>query len=103
MPEIEADEAGRSRLFHRTWARAIMAEAAELRSTKAHELGAEAVQRVELLRLRFEENRPIREIARLWNVDPAKLHHAYALARQEFKAALLEVVAFHQPGSKLEV
>jgi hypothetical protein len=58
---------------------------------------------VELLRLRFEENRPIREIARLWNIDPAKLHHAYAMARQEYKAALLEVVAFHRPGSPREL
>jgi RNA polymerase sigma-70 factor (ECF subfamily) len=103
MPEIAADEAGQSRLFDRTWARAIMAEAAALQRTRAQEQGAEAVQRVELLRLRFEENRPIREIARLWNTDPAKLHHAYALARQEFKQALLEIVAFHQPGNKIEV
>jgi hypothetical protein len=33
----------------------------------------------------------------------AELHHAYALARQEFKAALLAVVAFHLPGSPTEV
>ena len=33
----------------------------------------------------------------------ARLHHAYALARQEFKTALLEVVAFHSPGSPAEV
>jgi RNA polymerase sigma-70 factor (ECF subfamily) len=103
IPEIEADEASQSRLFDRTWARAIMAEAAALQSTKAQELGAEALRRVELLRLRFEENRPIREIARLQDIDPAKLHHAYALARQEFKEALLEVVAFHQPGSPREI
>ena len=63
----------------------------------------EAVQRVELLRLRFEESLPIRTIAERWGVDPARLHHAYALARQEFRAALLEVVAFHQPGSPAEV
>ena len=31
------------------------------------------------------------------------LHHAYALARREFRAALLEVVAFHQPGSPMEI
>ena len=80
-----------------------MAEAAALQSTKAQERGPEAVHRVELLRLRFEENRPIREIARLWDTDPVKLHHAYALARQEFKAALLEIVAFHQPGSPQEL
>jgi hypothetical protein len=80
-----------------------MAEAAALQSTKAHERGPDAVQRVELLRLRFEENQPIREIARLWDTDTAALHHTYALARQEFKEVLLEVVAFHQPGSHREL
>ncbi len=60
-------------------------------------------KRVEILRLRFEENLPIRTIAELWGVPAAGLHHEYALARQEFKAALLEVVAFHHPGSPAEV
>jgi RNA polymerase sigma-70 factor (ECF subfamily) len=35
--------------------------------------------------------------------DAAKLHHADATARQEFRAALLEVVAFPHPGSPAEV
>ncbi len=69
----------------------------------AAERGPSAVQRIELLRLRFEESLPIRAIAERWGVDARSLHHAYALARQEFKAALLEVVAFHQPGSPAEL
>ena len=72
-------------------------------TNRAARNGPEAVRRVELLRLRFEENLPIREIAARWAADPATLHHAYALARQEFKAALLAVVAFHQPGSPAEL
>ena len=81
-----------------------MAEAAHLQRQQATESGAEAVRRVELLRLRFEEGLPIRTIAERWGVPAADaLHHAYALARQEFRAALLEVVAFHQPGSPAEV
>ena len=103
LPEIATDEASQSRLFDRTWARAIMAEAAQLQQKRAAESGDEAVQRVELLRARFEENLPIRTIAERWSVDPAWLHHAYALARQEFRAALLEVVAFHQPGSPVDL
>jgi RNA polymerase sigma-70 factor (ECF subfamily) len=103
VPEVATDECSQSRLFERTWARAIMAEAAQLQRTRAHARGAEALQRVELLRLRFEENLPIRAIAKLWATEAAKLHHAYALARQEFKAALLEVVAFHQPGTPVEL
>src|SRR2546421_635090 len=98
-----ADEASQSRLFDRTWARAVMEEAARLQRERAAERGPEAVRRVELLRLRFEENLPIRTIAERWGVDPAHLHHAYAVARQEFRAALLEVVAFHQPGGPAEL
>ena len=56
-----------------------------------------------ILRLRFEQGLPIREIAALWKVDAAKLHHEYAKARNEFREALVEVVAFHTPGSKSEV
>ena len=101
--ELDANEESQSRLFDRAWAQAIMAEAATLQRERAAERGPEAVQRVELLRLRFEENLPIRTIAERWGVAAATLHHAYALARKEFRAALLEVVAFHQPGSPVEL
>ena len=103
LPEIAADEPVQSQLFDRTWAQGIMAEAARLQRQRAAEGGPEAAQRVELLRLRFEENLPIRAIAELWGTDAARLHHAYALARQEFRAALLAVLAFHQPGSPAEI
>ena len=103
LPEIQDDEPSLSRLFERAWAQAIMAEAAGLQRRWAEERGPEAVQRVELLRLRFEENLPIRTIAVRWGVAAAGLHHAYALARKEFKAALLAVLAFHLPGSPSEV
>ena len=101
--DLAANEECQSRLFDRTWARSLMVEAAQLQRQQAHERGDEAVRRVELLRLRFECNLPIRTIAESWGVPAAGLHHAYALARQEFKAALLEVVAFHHPGSRGEV
>ena len=103
LPEIAANEEGLSRLFERAWAQAIMTEAAQLQQRRASARGPEAVRRVELLRLRFEEGLPIRAIAERWGVAAAELHHAYAKARQEFRTALLEVVAFHQPGSAAEV
>jgi RNA polymerase sigma-70 factor (ECF subfamily) len=56
-----------------------------------------------LLRLRFQEGLPIREIARQWQVEPAVLHHEYAKARQEFKAALLQVLRFHQPEPAADI
>jgi RNA polymerase sigma-70 factor (ECF subfamily) len=103
LPNVAADEGSQSRVFERTWAQAIMAEAAQLQKSRAADLGDEAQRRVELLRLRFEEGLPIRAIADRWAVDPARLHHAYAIARQEFRTVLLEVVAFHQPGSPAEL
>ena len=101
--EVEAGEESLSRLFEKAWARSIMAEAAGLQRRRSDGGGDDAVRRIELLRLRFEDNLPIRTIAERWGVDPAGLHHAYALARREFKEALLEVVAFHHPGTAAEV
>jgi RNA polymerase sigma-70 factor (ECF subfamily) len=103
LPEVPAKEVSLSHLFDRTWAQAIMTEAAQLQRRQADERGPDNVRRVELLRLRFQEGLPIRTIAERWGVPAAGLHHAYALAREEFRAALLEVVAFHQPGSPAEV
>lgn len=103
LPEIPANEESLSSLFDRSWAQSIMTEAAELQRRKADELGPHAVQRVELLRLRFQEGLAIRTIATRWGIPVAELHHAYAVARQEFRAALLEVVAFHLPGTPNEV
>ena len=62
-------------------------------------MGLRAVRRVELLRLRFQSGLPIREIADRWGEDPAKVHHEYATARAEFKAALGRVMAFHRPAA----
>jgi RNA polymerase sigma-70 factor (ECF subfamily) len=95
----EAAERRLSRVFDREWARAVMREAAVRQREIAQAGGPDAQRRVELLRMRFYEGWPIREIARLWSADPADLHREYARARKEFKQALLEVVAFHHPGS----
>jgi len=103
LPDLEARDASLSQLFDRRWAESIMIEAAQLQKSRAAEVGPEAVRRVELLRMRFEENLPIRSIAERWNVEPARLHHAFALARQEFRSALLTVASFHQPGSPADL
>jgi RNA polymerase sigma factor (sigma-70 family) len=92
-----------SRVFDRAWARAVVREAAERQSVRAARDGEEATRRVELLRLRFHEGMPIREIARLWGVDAASLHHEYARARQEFRSALRDVIRFHHPGTPEDV
>jgi RNA polymerase sigma-70 factor (ECF subfamily) len=87
----------------REWARALMREAAEVHADHARQAGPDAERRLELLRLRFHEGLTIREIARLWHVEAARLHHEYAKARNEFRAALLLVVRSHRPGTDAEV
>jgi RNA polymerase sigma-70 factor (ECF subfamily) len=91
------------RAFDRAWARALLREAARLQEERAREAGAAAQHRVELLRLRFHEGLPIRQIAARWRTEPAVLHHEYARARQEFQVALRQVVAFHHPGPAEQV
>ena len=101
---VADDERTLSQVFDRAWAVAIMREAAELQAARARATPDDgALKRKELLRLRAEEGLPIRKIANRWREDPARLHHEYARARKEFKAALTEIVAFHHPGSRAEI
>jgi RNA polymerase sigma-70 factor (ECF subfamily) len=90
-------------VFDRAWARSIMKEAAALMSARARERDDGAIERVELLRLRFQEALPIREIAGRWKVDPTRVHRQYARARKEFEACLKEVLALEQPDTKEKV
>jgi RNA polymerase sigma-70 factor (ECF subfamily) len=91
---LSADETRLSQVFDRHWATTIMREAAERQRADAGDDEAAL-----LLRLRFHDGLPIREIAARWQQDPVHVHRAYAKARKEFKRALLEVIAFHRPGS----
>jgi RNA polymerase sigma-70 factor (ECF subfamily) len=103
LEQVAAGEADLARVFDRRWAIALVREAAARQAERARKAGAEAERRVELLRLRFHEGLPIREIARRWQVEAALLHHQYARAREEFQEALREVMACHQPGPPAEV
>jgi RNA polymerase sigma-70 factor (ECF subfamily) len=101
---VGSSEGDLSKVFDRAWAKAVFREAAQLQRERAEEGGKpEAKRRVELLHLRFQEGLPVREVARLWGVDPAAVHREYARARKEFKEALKEVVAFHHPGTPEDV
>ena len=99
VESIPSGEDSLSRVFDRAWARAVVREAAERQAVLAAERGEAAVRRVELLRLRFHDGMPIREIAQLWGLDVAVLHHEYARARREFLVALRDVIAYHHAGS----
>jgi len=101
-PEEHAlDEQSLATVFDRAWATALLRQAgarqAEVAAAKGDD---EALRRVKLLNLRFHEGLPIREIARVWDDDPRRLHREYAKAREEFLAALRDVVTWHDPGPR---
>lgn len=100
---VASEETALSQVFDRAWSQSVMQQAAERQAELARIAGDEAVRRVELLRLRFQEGLAVREIARRWNVEAADLHREQTKARHEFQAALMEVLAIHHPGSDAEV
>jgi RNA polymerase sigma factor (sigma-70 family) len=100
---MAASDETSSRAFDRAWASALVREAAEKQKEAARSGGDAALRRVELLRLVFQEERGIADIARDWEVPPEALHREYAKARAEFAAALKDVVAFHVTESDAAV
>jgi len=102
LDAVAARDAPLEDVFDRAWAAAILRQAAERQARAAR--GDEAAERrVELLRLRFREDLPIREIAKLWKTDAERLHRSYRTARSEFLDALTEVVGELHGGSAAEV
>ncbi len=97
------DDQSLSRVFDRAWAAGLVREAKRLLESRAATLGKREQDWVALLRIRFEEDLPIRDIAKRWEVDPAWLHHEYAQARQAFRETLMAVVGHHNPGRPHEV
>jgi RNA polymerase sigma-70 factor (ECF subfamily) len=93
---LPADETSQSRAFDRAWARSLLKEAARVQAESATTDATR--KRVELLRFRFQDGLPIRDIAARWGADSAWVHHEYATARDEFREALRKVIAFHHPG-----
>jgi RNA polymerase sigma factor (sigma-70 family) len=103
LEAVPDPEESLARAFDRAYARALLREAGRLQEERARDAGEAACRRVELLRLRFHDGLPIRDVARRWSADPAALHHEYARAREEFRAALRAVVAFHRPGPAADI
>ncbi len=112
IAELAGNESSAADQFDRSWALMIMHEARKRFVEQACD--ASAKQRVELLRLRFEEGEPIREIAVILNPDCQndtsvfeaeckKWHREFQKAKTEFWRALLNVVAIHSPGTPAEI
>ena len=96
---LPADEPELQSVFDRAWSASLLEQAVKRHRVLAEAKGDRGRRQVELLRLRFWEDLPIREIARRWDEQAPKLHKEYARARESFKRALQEVVAFHNPGA----
>lgn len=100
MEALTADEEWTlGRAFDQAWAAELLREAGEHQLRAAQEKGLQAIRRVEILRLRFEEGHDVRRIADLLGLEPAFVHHEYAQARKEFERALRAVVAEHHPDA----
>ncbi len=100
---LPARDARLSRIFDRAWVDTLLRRAVARQEAAAADRGEAALRRVELLRLRFAEGLTIREIARRWEEEASVTHHQYARAREEFKDALREEVAFQHPGLPGEI
>ena len=101
--EVVADEDSLSQVFDQAWARTMVREAAVRQQELAAHAGEAAMRRVELLHLRFYENLPIRDIAKLWEISAVQLHRDYAKAREEFRTALCEVLRDHDPDPTVAI
>ncbi len=95
ITEPEDPDARLSVSFDMAWARTMLQLAVEDLQDRAMREGDDAMRRVDLLRRRFQDGLPIRTIAALWDVDPQKVHHAYAAARKEFERSLERIVRDH--------
>ena len=98
---VEGNDAPLSAVFDRAWGASLLRLGAERQAR--HAKGDDgAMRRVELLRLRFGQDLPIREISKRWDAEPARVHKEYRKARQEYLAALREVVGEHHGGTPAE-
>lgn len=102
LDAMERRERSLSRSFDRAWAQSVMREALAELQRKVAALGERAEKRFALLRLRFQDELPIHEIASRWQVEPALLYREFARAKAEFRDALVAVVATQNPDAGQE-
>jgi RNA polymerase sigma-70 factor (ECF subfamily) len=97
---LASEEDGPDQAFDRAWAESILREAAERQAQRARSMGQEAQRRVELLDRHFNGHEAVADIARPWGMDSKAAHRFFALAREEFREALQEVLCIHYPGTR---
>ena len=97
------EDADPAHKFDCTWAVTIVRNARRRVEERLGQGSPAAQRRVELLRLRYQEGLPVKEIAPQIGEDSRRVHHQLEEARRDFHRALREEVAFHLPGSAEEV
>lgn len=97
------DEERLSQVYDRLWVEALVREAVDLHRRRLSAHDEHARERLRVLEGRILEGKPIRDLAREWKTDAARLHKVYARARREFREVLLEVVSFHTGGTPGEI
>jgi len=89
---VASDDKCVSWQMDRRWALDVIRKALAMQEERARDSDGAASRRVELLRLRFHNNLPIRKIAELWHEDARHVHNEYARARTDYQNALRDVV-----------
>ena len=103
LAELASDEAGQETLFDRDWAKTMMRQSRSRQRELALADGEAGLRRIELLERRFQDNEPIRNIAKRWGVPAQEVHQVYRMARDEFYRCLREVVGRHsRQGADLD-
>lgn len=93
---VERSEATLSAVFDRAWAKMLGREARVLMAERAARSPA-ATNRLRCLELRLLRGLPPREIAPRLGVDVERVYEMLGVARKEFRAALLAVMAGYHP------
>lgn len=81
-----------SRHFDRAWAHNLLRVAIQTMAAEAQQ-SPEAVRGLEILRLRFQDGVPIRDIARATGEDATLLHRQFARAKRDFERVLRNLLA----------
>ncbi len=100
--ELPIVETSLSQALDREWARSLVREAAAEQERRARELGGAAFVRVEILRLRFHEGLPVRDIAERLELEADYVHHQFSKGRRDFQAALVSVLQRRFPKASTE-
>lgn len=96
------DDSGLSRVFDREWSRAMICEAVELQRTRL-EGSPPGQHRLELLRLRYEDEISIQKIADRLGQPAHAVQRELVRAHDEFRSTLVEVLEQHRGAPILEV